>query len=173
MRSNTSTWVPGSVKTFSNMPSLSLYQQNGKGHLTHGAKVFRGRSAECMVCVFNKTGSGWEIMVLLPAVSVSWHVINSRTILIVSSLYLVVIWLGRNAFLGLFPRNASSFGHSGRCRQRISLLLFLSERFIIPNVIFRLVFLWHLEKKIRSKVKGKDFLRTLVLTQGRTFDNIP
>lgn len=162
--------VPGSVKTFSNVPSLSLYHQNGKGHLTHGAKVSRGWSLGtivCLTCVISRRGLGGLIMCLCTAISVYRYVNNSTTIPIFICLDFGVSWLDWG-----FSGNTSSFRHSCGCRQWFTSLLFLLERFIFPNVIFRVVLLWHLEKN-KAQRNPNDFFKTSVITQGLTSDNIP
>lgn len=48
--------IPGSVNTFSNVPSLGLHNQNEEWHLTDGAEVFRGWALGCsivtLICFF-------------------------------------------------------------------------------------------------------------------------
>lgn len=168
-------WVPGSVQTFSNMPSLTLYHQNGKGHLTHGAKVSRGSLSitVCLECVIIR---GWLGCILSLCCAMSFYrcVNNSPIIPICSCRVFPVGWLDRESGASLwgFSGNTASFRHGCRCRQWFAALLSLPKRFILPNVIFKVPLLWHLEKE-QAQRPTKDLHESLVITYKPTFDNIP
>lgn len=121
--------VPGGVKTFSNMPSLSLHHQNGKGHLTHGAMVSRGWSSTSIVCLHCVISRRWLwgwIMRVRVNISTTW-----------------LDWDRSVSSLGCFSDGTSSHSHS----RWFVPFPFLLKRFILPNVIFTVVLLWHLKLK--------------------------
>lgn len=132
--------LPWGVETFSNVPPLSLHHQNGEGHLTHGAEVSRGRSLSCTVCLH------WVCVWL-------WGWITSVCVTTTISAFGCLDFTVRRPHgdgrvpPGGFSGRASSFRHSCSCsRWRVSLLSLL-EGFVLPDVIFRVVLMWHLELK--------------------------
>lgn len=131
----TFTFVPGGVQTFSNVPSLGLYNQNEEWHLTYGTVVFRRWSLSCIVAIFDCLFSRRRPKLAIWTIcTFSWF-----------GCFTLFVWLDweRSVFLGGFPGSTPFFGY----RLRFLIFSFLFERPILPNVTFRVFPLWHLNQR--------------------------
>ena len=141
-------FVPGGVEALGHMPSLTLHHQDREGHLTHGAEVSRRLSLRSPVCLNCLTGRRQP-----RGHGESLYTININTCArSCTSICLDCLrplrgpdWGSSALSPGGFPGGAPPC--SGSCRLWCLCLLLLLQRLVLPDVIFTLVPLWHVEKK--------------------------